>query len=518
MREKFNKLINRYGYKEIFFLVFYPIFLPIFMLKDTSLSVYNILKGLLKYDWKYLSGNDQQNAYNNFFYYIQDYNVQKFGRYGKSNLLAGGDFSLKNWFHVTPFSLRLQSSFGTTFIMFFAMCFWLLSWIVLYQDNSNLWLILGIVFFSTLFFAAFIEIQNYNILGWMLYPLFLTNLISGDYLVLSVVLFTISLSSFTAFFIAIILVLVNFFFTLDYLLLLALIPGAIKWVIPIVISMKDGALSKMLGAIGGHEKVKYSRSIHKKISMPKFYILGIQFVFVSFFIFSYGLYSLSGLLVCIVGLFIISELFVRFSDQQSFYLAYLSVSVFVLLELKNLDALVMMLYVFSIYPVYRLLLNVSVRGNGMIAPSARKPFNARETIERIKKLFDDIPKDSKLLIAYNNPQGEYGNIFNGYRIFNEPIQYAATLKNICLFPDWYMIFENNKENDDESFWIKGEKDAKNYMVKNDINYILLPGFFQQKWENYFILLGDYTFEINSVELTADEKKYELFLYVIKESR
>ena len=146
MKKKFKKFTDRYGNKGLMFLLLYPVVLPILMLKDTSISIYNIIINLSKYRWKYLSGNDQRNAYNNFFYYIQDYNIQRFGRYGHSSLLAGGSFNLKNWFHVTPFSFRMQASFGTTFIMFLAMCVWVTLWICLYYENQNLWM-LGVVFF-----------------------------------------------------------------------------------------------------------------------------------------------------------------------------------------------------------------------------------------------------------------------------------------------------------------------------------------------------------------------------------
>ena len=492
MKEKLKKLVHRYGYKELFFIAFYPIFLPLIMIKETSISIYNIIKALLNYHWSYLSGNDQNNAYNNFFYYIQDYNIQKFGRYGKSNLLAGGDFSLKNWFHTTPFSLRIQASFGTTFIMFFAMCFWLLSWVILYQDNSNMWLVLAIVFFSTLFFATFIEIQNYNILGWMLYPVFLFNLESKNYLLLSVVLFLVALSSFTAFFIAAILVVISSLYLSDYYLLLSLIPGGVKWIIPVLVSVKEGALVKMLGALGGHEKVKYTRQSEKNINIQKLYLFGTQLAFLIYLIYSHGFSSMSLLLVIIIGLFIINESFVRFADQQSFYLAYLSISVFCLLETNDINCRLLLVYALSVYLLYGLILNVAPRGKSFIAPGIRKPYNTEETIRDLLNLYKEIPEKSKLLIAYKNPNGEYGNIFNGYRVFNEPIQYAANLKNICLFPDWYMVFENNKENDDESFWISNEEDAINYMMKHGIKYILVPSFNKFEYKN-LSYLGEYKF-------------------------
>lgn len=511
MREKFDKLINRYGYKELFFIAFYPIFLPLFMVKDTSLSIYNIIKALLKYDWKYLSGNDQKNAYNNFFYYIQDYNIQKFGRYGKSNLLAGGDFSLTNWFHTTPFSLRMQASFGTTFIMFFAMCFWLLSWVVLYQDNPNLWIV-GVVFFSTLFFATFIEIQNYNILGWMLYPILLTYLESGNYLVLSIVLFFIALSSFTAFFIAGILVVISSIYLSDFYLLFALVPGGIKWLIPILVSIKDGALSQMLGALGAHEKVKYSRKSVKRLTIAKAYILGLQVQFLIFsFIFS-DLNLALVLLSIVVFLFIVNELFIRFADQQSFYLAYLSVSLFYILNL-NFDTLLLLSFIVSIYPMYFFIMNVTPLGKRFISPSVRKPYNTKNDIDGLVGLFEQIPKNEKILIAYKNPQGQYNNIFNGYRIFNEPIQYAATLKDICLFPDWHMVFENNKENDNESFWINSEEEIINYMKTNGLLYVIVSDIFGDI--RLLEKCASMQFEL-STNIFVD-KKHDIKLYELKKS-
>jgi len=511
MKEKFDKLIDRYGYKELFFIAFYPVFLPFFMLKDTSLSIYNIIKSLFKYDWKYLSGNDQKNAYNNLFYYIQDFNIQKFGRYGKSNLLAGGDFSLSNWFHVTPFSLRMQASFGTTFIMFFAMCFWLLSWVILYQDNPNLW-ILCVVFFSTLFFATFIEVQNYNILGWMLYPIFLTYIDSGNYLVLAVVLFLIALSSFTAFFIAGILVVVSSIYLSDYYLLFALIPGGIKWIIPILISMKDGALSKMLGALGGHEKVKYSRSSVKKLNIGKAYILGLQLQFLFFYFLQNDL-SFSIILVSVVVvLFIVNELFMRFADQQSFYQVYLSVSIYYLLNI-DFSMITFLSFLFSIYPIYGFIMNVSPIGKSFISPGVRKPYNIKDDIKGLGELLNSIPENEKLLIAYKNPQGQYSNVFNGYRIFNEPIQYAATLKGICLVPDWYMVFENNKEYDDESFWVEDEEQTVKYVKKNDIRYLFLPSFQKKSLQN-FDFKGEFQFVFNEKIMKKDNFVYSLSLYKV----
>jgi len=511
MITKIKKITDKYGYIELFMILLYPIVLPIFMIRDTSISIINIVKALLKYDWKFLSGNDQKNAYNNLFYYIQDYNIQRFGRYGTSDSLAGGKLSLRNWFHTTPFSLRSQSKLGTTFILFFAMCFWFISWVVLYKGNPELPIILVCVFFSTLFFAVFIEAQNYNILGWMLYPIFLFYIINGNYFLLGLVLFFISLSSFTAFFISGILIVGSSIILHDYILLISLIPAGIKWLIPILFAVKDGSISNILGALGGHEKVKYSRQNSKKLNFRRIHTLGLL---IQFLIFSY-LFGEIGylyvLLVSIVGLFVINELFVRFADQQSFYIAYLSLSVSYLLNIDTNITLVIS-FIISIFPIYGFMMNVMPRGKSFISPAIRTPYNIRSTIDRLMNLLEIIPEGSILLMAYKNPQGKYENIFNRYRAFNEPLQYSGTMKNIKLFPDWYYVFNNNKENCSELFWVNNGREAKSFMESNNIKYVLVPDFNHNGWEE-FELLGSFSFQLDKSN-TFNIDEYTVFLYKI----
>ena len=52
MKKKFKKFTDRYGNKGLMFLLLYPVVLPILMLKDTSISIYNIIIILSKYRWK----------------------------------------------------------------------------------------------------------------------------------------------------------------------------------------------------------------------------------------------------------------------------------------------------------------------------------------------------------------------------------------------------------------------------------------------------------------------------------
>jgi len=513
LREKFNKFINKYGVLELFYVLLYPFFLPLFMFKSTTLSIINIIKSLMKYEWKYLSGNNQKNAFNNFFYYIQDYNIKKFGRYGKSNLLSGQEYDLKGWFHVTPFSLRMQASFGTVFIMFFAMCFWLLSWIVLFPDNPQVFVILAITVFSTIFFATFIEIQNYNILGWMFFPLFLTSLINADYLMLSIALFMIALSSFTAFFLACIFLCVSFFYMPDIFIFISATPAGIKWAYPVFISFSNDGFGKLFAIIGGHDKVKYTRKSKKKIQVGKVYFFGCMIPFVTYYIYLYSWTIQSTFIFLALLLFIINETKVRFADQQSFYQLILSTFIFSLLTIERIDTGLFFLFILAIYPVYYWVFNVYSPLKHFVSPDIFKPYNTRLCIESISQFFRSIPVGEKVIMAYKNPEGQYANLFNGYRVLNEPIQYAATINGISFFPDWYTVMENNKRNSTEAFWIDTEQKAKDYMGVNSIRYIIVPSFLDTFSEENFIKISEYKFEFENNFMEA--ANYSITLFEVK---
>lgn len=505
MKKKFKKFTDRYGNKGLTILLLYPIVLPILMLKDTSISIYNIIIDLSKYRWKYLSGNDQRNAYNNFFYYIQDYNIQRFGRYGHSSLLAGGSLSLKNWFHVTPLSLRMQASFGTTFIMFLAMCVWVTLWICLYYENQNLWM-LGVVFFSTLFFATFIEIQNYNILGWMLYPLFLTLLVSQSYFVLCIVLFFVSFLSFTGFFLGAILTFIASIYFHNVFLFISIIPGSIKWLIPVFVSFGKGGLSKMSGAIGAHDKVKYSMKKYKKLNIYKAYLLLLQIQFLIISLLLNGVNIGIVLLSATILFFTINELFVRFADQQSFYLLYLSVSLFYILNI-DLNIYITFSYIVSIYPVYGLMINVAPSYGKFISPGIRRPYSVAEETNGLNTFFSCVPSNTKVLMAYKNPKEEYDGIFCGFKVRRELLQYVAIKRGIVVFPDWYTIFENNKYNSDESFWVDDEDKILDYLKKHGLVYVI--SCFDLNPLN-FNMMSSFSFNDNIADCCKEESKVKLY--------
>ncbi|QNM92446.1 hypothetical protein [Aliarcobacter cryaerophilus] len=169
-------------------------------------------------------------------------------------------------------------------------------------------------------------------------------------------------------------------------------------------------------------------------------------------------------------------------------------------------------FIISIYPIYGSLINVIPRGKNYIAPGINSPYNTRIDIEKLYRFFLEIPERSKILIAYKNPQNDYNKIFSGYRYYNEPIQYVASLRDICLFPDWYIISENNKEEDDESFWIDSEEELYSYMVKEHIEYVIIPDFYDFELEK-FVKID--TFIFNIISTIGKNKTYKIELFKLK---
>ncbi len=470
MQEKIQKFMKIYGYKGLILLLLHPILVIPLTLYALIGSLINIIKALSKGDWHYLSGNTTHTAFNNYFYYIQSLNIQKFGRYGVSSLVGGGrDFSLKNWFHTMPFALRIQSHFGTVMMLFFAMIFWCISVFVIADFTWQNILIIMIAFSSTYFFANFIDRQNYNILAWMLLPLSFYTLFEHSYLLYGLIIFAMSFFSFTAIFIFGIITFVFGLYWQDFYIILAIVPATIKVAIPVLVSFKEGALKKMGGAIGVHDKVKYKRS-DKKIDILFLYILALSLFFIGWYIFKFGIDQYFILQMIFLLLFIVNSIFLRFADKQTIYMIFLSVFCFSLLN-KELDLITVIIYTLSINPFYFML---GCRpATKIISPDIRNPVNTKELIEHIASIAKKMGNKKRFLFLFNNPKNQYSNIFDGYKVIIEPIAYALQKNGSTIFPDWYYCFENNKESNTDLIWWNQDADLLKESIKLfDVDYIL----------------------------------------------
>ena len=51
--------------------------------------------------------------------------------------------------------------------------------------------------------------------------------------------------------------------------------------------------------------------------------------------------------------------------------------------------------------------------------------------------------NERILFQFDNPNGSYNKIFDGYRNVYELLLYCGNLQNLHIFPDWYFIQETN---------------------------------------------------------------------------
>ena len=446
---KLRRIEGRFGKVGIVSMLTYPLFIVPVMACVLLRSLASIVYALITKNWFYLTGNTLHVSLNNYFYRVQDVNLQRFGRYNESLLVAGGDgFSLKNWFHTTPVSLRIFSILGPVATLFVAMLVWTGSWFFIAEFNLTNGLVLLIAICSTYYFVNFIDSQNYNVLGWMLMPLVLHFLYSEEYLLFGALVFLGSFFSFTFTVVVSVIAFVFAVYWLDPVLLLVLMPAAIKIAIPIFVSIYSGFIKKMGGAVGIHDEVKYKRS-DKKINAVFIYIASISAFFILSYFIIYGFDELMILQLVVFSLFCVNSTISRFADPQTLFILFLTVLCFSMVG-KPAEPLMLFAYIVALNPYYYVFGYTPLKNP--VFPLARAPHDTGSLMSRIEALVKQVGADSRTLFLFKNPKNQYDRLFDGCRGLMEPIMYKFNQENQVIFPDWFYMYEYNKISDTDLIW------------------------------------------------------------------
>ncbi len=206
-------------------------------------------------------------------------------------------------------------------------------------------------------------------------------------------------------------------------------------------------MRRFLGLV---KKAKYKRDNNTS------WILTICYIISLWAIFAFVYYLLNGknlafvFIISTITLFWISEVFLKFADTQTLLIVYLTVATVAILNAR-LSTLHIVAFFLSVNPVYGLL-SFRPFGKLFFNPPERKPINTKVVLDALDEFIKVVPKRSKMLLGFHNPQNKYWNLFDGYRIFIEPLEYAAIQRDIAVFPDWYFICENNRPDSPEDFW------------------------------------------------------------------
>ena len=167
-------------------------------------------------------------------------------------------------------------------------------------------------------------------------------------------------------------------------------------------------------------------------------------------------------------IFIINSLFIRFADTQSIYMLMFSIATYLAIIIASPLLFISYWLVIS-PPPYALTDRVT---NAPIdLPSPLSPYNIKKITDKVESFLLTIKRNDRVLFAFDNPDGEYDNVFDGYRSLLEVPLYIATKKKFLLVPSWWAVFENNFEGANE-FWGRSIKDVKQNVKKYNINYII----------------------------------------------
>lgn len=390
------------------------------------------------------SGFTIQSGLNNFFYWRSAYFLFRYGRGGVGIHVGLGRYDLGRWIFYTVPSLFIFWKIGA-FAPVIGMLGWSLSHLIWLKaiDIYFVVVVMSLATWSTLWYVNTFKLQNYNALGWMLFPMGLYSLIMGNCWVTAAIWICISYMSVTVVFIAVLLSFWISFLRADIFFIIATIPAIVKLCFHFKHSFRTGnykdSIKSIFKAIGVYEKTnKYKRTKTKQLRLREVYfvLLYLQFVLATIY------FKGSGVSLCIVGvlIFVINTCCFRFADEQSMQMMLLSLITAIVLYNQNYFLLPFFWLAVSPIPY---LLRFQTKKLTLDRVPVCKPFLVTDYVKRMETFLNSVLPNQRVLFAFNDPKGIYENIFDGYRVILELPLYVSTLRGFHLMPDWWCVFETN---------------------------------------------------------------------------
>ena len=415
-------------------------------------------------------GFDMLSALNNYFYKTQKLNIDIFSKNKASNLLGFGNYHLSRLFYIPRLShnffINLGPALSTVLFTFLN----LLMCTIFYETSNSSWVIMVIFFayFSSVNYAATFTGQNYNLLGWLFFPIFLFSLANNETNLLLISILVIFILSFAVGLYIILYTLIYCLF-IDisfYYLALPFSFLILGYIIPLI---KSGLLKKWIIEtflfMGISNRNRYSRS-HQRFSKFNIYYTILFSVPILF-----GLLKESTnffLIYIPFTIFILNQFLFRLMDRENPIYAYFLCSI--IFTIYNPQIIYLLSFVLIINP-HPETLNVALKNNGMLFNlRVFKSFNKFNLINSIKKFTEKVQKKQVVLFAYNNPNKNYDKIFDGYRYVIEAIYYHFQERKIRSFPDWYSIWEEN--NNKKIFWGRNYQTIFKNLKKLKSNFLV----------------------------------------------
>ena len=442
--------VSRYGWLSLMRLAVYPIT----VLVTTPIRLVQTLwasRVLINGRWGNYPHFSAHTALNSLFYWTRALSLYRFGRTGRAPYLGLGDARLSRFFFYSLPSLYAYWIAGAPTVLL-GMLGWWLSHLIWLRSTEGyaVGIIMGLALISTMFYGN-LALQNYNVIGWMFFPIGLYGLITGNWAMAGLAWSGASFSGVTIVVLAGMLSVVATILHKSFLPILVLLPAFALLASRFWPLFLHGNLYKVLldvaKAVGVNErKAKYRRAGSKSLNLHVIYLLllYIQFLFITFLLTrNIPFFFLSGILI-----FLINSILLRFADMQSMYMLMFSLATCtVILEFQP-----------WLLPSYWLLVSPLPRFFEFLTEerildivSPLSPFDIQPFLEGMQEFLTPVQKGQRVLMAFEDPYGNYENIFDGYRELLELPLYVSAVKEIHFMPDWWGVFELNYDNAPE-FW------------------------------------------------------------------
>ncbi len=400
--------------------------------------------------WSRYSKFAARNGIHALFYASMALQLDRYGRSGVSPHFGIGDYRLSRWFHLSLFSIN---AFWRMAAILTPVC--MLAWLAMHAvwiDSFGWWvaLVLAVAGLSSSFYALALVKQNYNAVGWALFPLGVYGLYTGADWLSAIGWLGVSFGSFTAVVVAAPLAAVAAIGRGELWPILAIVPAGLKLCTHFGPAWKDGSLreslgvvSKGVGASSANTRYRYTRLRSLNVYLLyKLALLG-QFIAVMWWVDG----RLDGFLVATAGLMLFNGRLVRFADVQTMDMLVLTLATAATIQSGN--PWVLASFWLTAAPVAAM---TGIAGRKVfIVPPALAPFEVRPLIEAVEQFLAPVQRGERVYFAHNDPQGVFENIFDGYRTMVELPVHVAARREFMLFPNWWAVHQVNRP-DAPSIW------------------------------------------------------------------
>ncbi len=444
MRELLSLFIKRFGLFGFIRLFFYPLTALLTTPVRLVQTLWNC-RVLARGKWGDYSHFTTFAGVDYLVYWTMALNLRKFGRSGYSPYMGFGKHPLRRLFHYSLISLYSYWK-ASTIVLLLGMFGWLLIHLIWLSHAPASWVLLGIflAMISTIFYGNIFALQNYNVLGWLFFPLGLYGIFTKNWIIAAAAWFMVSFGSFTVTAISGILSVVSAVMSLSFAPVFAFIPAGLILIIycyPILITkdIKPSFLSIMrtMGIYSKGAKYKHTHTLKSPLTMVYFLLIYGQFLVVLYLITGkLPVIFLAGLLIFLIN----SSLIMRFLDVQSEHMLMFSLATAELFQFP--DSRLLLSYWVLISPLPLIVPFPFMKKVLDIVPVAA-PFSIKKLKKDMEVFLEQVKPGERVLMALDNPNGMYQKVFDGYRALLELPHYVSSEKGILFMPDNYTVFELN---------------------------------------------------------------------------